>query len=49
MAATSHGGAWKHCSMHNVGDKASRMYELDRTSFSIEDELKNVPINVISQ
>ena len=30
-------------------DEASRMYERDRTSFSTEDELKNVPINVISK
>ena len=27
-------------------DKASRMYVRDHTSFSTEDELKNVPINL---
>ena len=32
-----------------LGDKASRINVRDRTSFSIEDELKNVPINVISK
>ena len=30
-------------------DKASRMHVRDRTSFSTEDELKNVPINVIGK
>ena len=30
-------------------DKASRMYVRDHTSFSTEDELKNVPINVIGK
>ena len=30
-------------------DKASRMYVWDRTSFSTEDELKNVLINVIGK
>ena len=29
-------------------DKASRIYVRDRTSFSTKDELRNVPINVIS-
>ena len=30
-------------------DKASTMYARDRTSFSTEDESKNVPINAISK
>ena len=53
MAATSHGSV--HGSIMCVlcavklEDKASRINVRDRNSFSMEDELKNLPITVISK
>ena len=44
--------AWQHlcvlCAV-KLEDKVSRINVRDRNSFSIEDELKNLPINVISK